>query len=49
MIGVVVLIVRNKRRLDDIGLLASLANIASANVMLALLARMDYVVNGFFK
>jgi len=49
MIGVGVIIWRCRRKLDDVGLLADLANVASANVMVALLVRVDYIVNTFFK
>ena len=47
--GVGVLMWRYRKRLDDVGLLADLANIASANIMVALLVRVDYIVNTFFK
>jgi hypothetical protein len=49
MIVVVVLIVGNKMRLNNVGLLAGLASVASANVMIALLVRLDYDANGFLK
>ena len=49
MVGVGVIIWRYRRRLDDVWLLADLANIASANIMVALLVRVDYIVNTFFK
>lgn len=49
MVGVGILFWKHGKKLDDVGLLADLANIASANVMVALLVRVDYVVNAFFK
>jgi len=49
MIGMVVLLVRHHNATTSPALLADLANIASANVMVALLIRQDYVVNILFK
>jgi hypothetical protein len=49
MIGVVVLVIRYRKSTTSPALLADLANIASANVMVALLIRQDYVVNALFK
>ena len=49
MVGIVVLFLKHSREVKNAVLLADLANIASANVMVALLVRVDYIVNAFFK
>jgi hypothetical protein len=49
IVGVVGLFFKHRREMKNAVLLADLANIASANVMVALLVRVDYIVNAFFK
>ena len=48
-IGVIVLFLRHRKFTDSPGLLADLADIAAANIMVALLVRQDYIVNAIFK
>jgi len=49
MVGVVVLFIRYHRSTNSPVLLADFANIAAANIMVALLIRQDYIVNALFK